>query len=176
MRSIKFLAVAAASAFVALSAQAANYDLGTLGDSDASFKQVSVTGAFDDILNFSLSETLSDVGSSASSTNLKAKVGFSYNIVDATVSLFKAGSTTAIGSYSFDGTTGDNTNWFNGLAAGDYFYEVTGTATGKSGGLYTLTTNAFASNVTAPVPEPETYALMGLGLVALVAARKKKRA
>ncbi len=158
MRSIKFLAVAAASAFVAMSAHATTYDLGTLGDNDSAYKQVNVTGAFDDILTFTLSETLSDVGSSASSTNLKAKVGFSYDIINGVVSLFKEGSSVAIGSYNFSGTTGDDTSWFNGLAAGNYYYEVSGVADGSKGGLYSVDTNAFASTVTAPVPEPETYA------------------
>jgi hypothetical protein len=53
------------------------------------------------------------------------------------------------------------------LAAGSYTVSFHGLATSGYKGTGTLTVNA------VPVPEPETYALMGLGLVALLARRRK---
>jgi hypothetical protein len=33
----------------------------------------------------------------------------------------------------------------------------------------------FKGNLTSPVPEPETYALMGMGLIGLVLRRRSKK-
>jgi hypothetical protein len=74
------------------------------------------------------------------------------------------------GDWMFDGTTG-STSHSMALNTGSYFYMVTGNATGTSGGLYTI------ASALAPVPEPETYALMlaGLGAIGFMAARRRPR-
>ena len=58
---------------------------------------------------------------------------------------------------------------FGALAAGNYYYAVTGMGTGSLGGFYTI-----SSSVTA-VPEPETYAMMmaGLGVMGLLLKRSR---
>jgi len=66
----------------------------------------------------------------------------------------------AFNEYDFDGDTGHTVRSFTGLTGGDYFYRVSGEAIGTStvAGLYSL------SSVLAPIPEPEIYAMMGIGL------------
>lgn len=74
-------------------------------------------------------------------------------------------------------TNGITDNWelsASGLSAGSYYVEVGGKVMGNGGGSY-------GSDLTislAPVPEPETYAMMGLGLglMGFVARRKKAKA
>ena len=57
------------------------------------------------------------------------------------------------------------------IAGNPYSYRLTGTIVGAPSGAYTFTA------VAAPIPEPETYALMlaGLGIVGFVAARRRNR-
>ncbi len=58
------------------------------------------------------------------------------------------------------------------IVAGTYDLRVNGTLTGSAGGTYGGTMSAVA----APVPEPETYAMMlaGLGLMGFMARRRKQ--
>lgn len=56
------------------------------------------------------------------------------------------------------------------LAAGNYYYSVFGIASGAA--AYSINSAATA----APVPEPETYALLaaGLGMVGFIASRRRR--
>lgn len=57
----------------------------------------------------------------------------------------------------------------DGLAAGSYYVQVTGSVLSNAAGKYS------ASVALAPVPEPETYGMMlaGLGLLGVAARRRK---
>jgi PEP-CTERM motif len=63
---------------------------------------------------------------------------------------------------------------FNNLGAGTYALNVLGYAGGISGGYY----DGQFTATTAPVPEPQTYALMlaGLAAVGFAASRRKSKA
>jgi len=127
-------------------------------------------GSFIDYYLFSINPAASVTSSAVVLNNQSV-----FNITGATYSLWSgdgagAGVDTLVATFALDGTTGNTFN-SQALAVGNYFYKVTGNVTGAFGGLYSLTSTL----VTAPVPEPETYALMlaGLGAVAFVARRRK---
>lgn len=81
-----------------------------------------------------------------------------YTAYDALGSVLETGKVGGGGSFSLVSTGIANLRFNNNT-------------NGASNWIFTL--NSLKANV-SPVPEPETYALMGLGLVGLFAARRKK--
>jgi hypothetical protein len=137
--------------------------LGTVDNTPITISNLVPMGIFQDVYSF----TLADPG--VLSGSAIAVNSSSFNILGLTVTLQDA-------SFAVVGT--DNTPStgfsFTGLAAGTYALNVLGFATGSEGGHYTGDLLA----QTAPVPEPETYALMlaGLGFLAFAGSRRKSRA
>ena len=166
MKTKKLIAMAAI-AMGAFQAQAIPTSWGTHDPVEFGDDKVKA-GSFEDSFEFSLA-SLSTLMATAVSNNL----GKAFNIDDGTVKLFQVapGPDLLVGSFNFDGTTGSTPNSFSSLTAGDYYYLVTGLATGSAGGWYSL------SSAVTPVPEPHTAALLlgGLGALAVVARRRRPR-
>lgn len=94
-----------------------------------------------------------------------------FDLENGLVTLFQVGNSTPIGSFSFDSMAVSHT--WGALTAGDYYYEVTARVVSTaSAGSYQLSSTL----LTAPVPEPESYAMLlaGLGVLGFVSARRRK--
>jgi hypothetical protein len=147
---MKFNALIAASV-LAISAPAFAVgpgDLGTIDNMSFTLDNIVPMGIFQDVYSFSLA----DPGTLSGSV---VPINFGpYNILGLTVTL-QDSSFSVIGSDS----TPDDGFTFAGLAAGTYALNVLGFATGSGGGFY-------AGGVVA-IPEPETYAMLLAGLLAI---------
>lgn len=137
--------------------------LGAIDNTPISISNIVPMGIFQDVYSF----TLVDPG--MLSGNVVAINFGGYNILGLTVTL-QDSSFAVVGSDN----TPDTGFTFTGLASGTYALNVLGYAIGSQGGYYA---GDFIAE-TAPVPEPETYALMlaGLGFVAFAGSRRKSRA
>ena len=85
--------------------------------------------------------------------------------------LYDAGGQLLDGSQLSSGNVDNWTLSYANLAAGSYYVLISGTSLGNGAAKYT------ADLALAPVPEPETYAMMlgGLGLLAFTARRRKQK-
>jgi len=131
-------------------------------------------GSFLDTYSFSLALPVAQNSSVAVSINL-----FTSSITGGSYSLFSTadyGAATSFddvligGSWLFNGTTGSTVNTITNLGIGNYYFAVSGVG-GAQGGQYLLN----SSVITAPVPEPEIYAMLGVGLGVLGWAGRRKK-
>lgn len=166
---IKAIAAAAALVVISAGASAATTDWGQHDAAElGSNFSTGANSLIDDIYKFSLSAPAGVM--SVSVTNDGA--GGVFDLENGMLSLYSGvpSTGTLIGSFSFDSAALSH-NW-GPLPAGDYYYEVTAQVVSTAlAGSYLL------SSTLAPVPEPETYAMLlaGLAGVGFVVSRRKSR-
>jgi hypothetical protein len=140
--------------------------LGTLNSAGTDFGAACTgEGSFSHHYTFSLA-SLSGVSGDADDWDLRF-LGISTTLLSVGVSGGSLGSSWQTDSSPLDGFT------FANLGSGDYQLRVIGSVDGWSGG-YDGTIRAVAT-VASAVPEPETYAMLALGLAAVgwVTRRRK---
>lgn len=155
--------LAAAAALVAsASAMAVTYNIGTLPVAPSVYNNAASVpvGAFTDIYNFMFPM----VGDKASASAVSIQLNSLLDIRNLQVDLYDASNTWIAGG----GTAVNNISLVGGA---NYYYKVTGTATGAVGGAYAFIASA------SPIPEPGTYAMMlaGIGAVGFLAMRRRAR-
>jgi len=163
---MKLKLIAAAALFaLANAATAATYSLGDLSVVDADPETYNVVGSFTDTFSFDLSLG-SYVSADVVNTKVVVRNVVKSDITGLTLSVFDGSVWTAYGS--------SVTDLVLNAATDTYKFQITGTGVGSLGkGAYQF--SAYTAPVAAPVPEPETYALMlaGLGVVGFVARRRR---
>lgn len=176
--ALKKIAALAAFTFASIGANAAITDLGAL-PSDSKFAksfsgQVSSNGNFTDQLTFSLSKA-SDltfvVGNFFVPSFFNLTLTSASLYANADTALFNADDLLLNPTSNVSSSAGSA---YSALAAGTYYLQIAGNASGTYGGLYN---GAINITTTSPVPEPETFVMMlaGLGLMGAVARRRNKK-
>lgn len=150
--------VAAVATLTALSSQAASWDWGTHDPLELGSN--TVTGAIFDTFSFSLGSA-SQVTSGVLSFG--TIVGGAYSLYSTGADgMIGGGDDVGMGAWTFGGTNSVS------LGSGNYYYAVLGGTSGSAS--YVI------ASATAPVPEPETYALLGagLGVIGFVVSRRRR--
>ena len=153
-----------------------SFDAGTNPEFyDVNVNALPVAGAFENFFNFSITPGGDASGSGSFTKLMKPRTTTTlFNIAGFSIDLYKetgaidwkigsvAGSGSELNSYDFTPASAF-------LGAGDYYFKGSGTTLGTQSGSYNF------KMAIAPVPEPETYALMlaGLGAIGFVARRRK---
>jgi len=159
--SAALLALASASSFAVGPGQ-----LGTVDNIPTVIGNVVAPGIFSDVYAFRLNAPGTLTGGV---NDIEVPPTLAISNTFFAVSLFNTTTTTPFG---VDSTPANFS--FAGLSAGNYTLTVFGQATGTGGGLYS---GGFLAQ-TAPVPEPESVALMlaGLGAVGFIVLRRRSPA
>ena len=145
-------------------AGAATFDYGTLGSGNAFYGLFEPLGSFAEQIRFNVATpftvTLHD-----NFTNFSLVSGVNATLFNIPPSLPPL--------YSTVGSSFQNLTPFS-LPAGAYELRISGTSLVGSGGYFSG--HMTLATTTAPIPEPETYAMMlaGLGLMGFVARRRKR--
>ena len=129
--------------------------------------QLSGTGSFSDIVNFSATP-FRDLSASISGTEQKSIIFTTFDLYSsATNSLIAVGTVGSFGTIAFGGVS-------SGYLGGNYFLKIIGTNSGVGPNSGSYNGNI---TLTTPVPEPESYAmfLSGLGLMGFIARRRSKK-
>jgi hypothetical protein len=151
-------------ATIALSSttMAATYSAGILSPTPYINPVVLPLGSFSDRYDFTIA-SLSDATASVTNSLLYSGTTTILNIPDLTLSIFKVGSPDHLVGSAISGVS-----IFGSAPAGDYYATITGTATGISGGMYTIAMAA------SSVPVPASAWLLGPGLLGLVGLSLRK--
>jgi len=170
------LTLALSLGFVAAAgATTTDYGIITVGNSFGQANVQVAPGSFSDIYKFTIDTPLWSGGTASTINN-----ALFYHIdVSGGVNTFSVVLHYGNGNVLFDlkNSPDSSLSSLTGsgvYAAGDYFFEVKGLATGTLGGQYNFGVNTAA----VAVPEPETYAMLlaGLGLMGTIARRRKSKA
>lgn len=161
---LKTIAAASVVALTTLSSYAADTNWGSHDQLEVGLG-TTAGGAIFDTFSFSLGSQSSVASSVVSFGTI---IGGAYSLYSFGADGLKGtGDDVGIGAWTFSGAPAVHTV---SLASGNYYYSVLGGAPGAAS--YVISSAATA----APVPEPETYALLGagLGVVGFLASRRRR--
>jgi hypothetical protein len=170
--SLKAVAFAVTMATAGMS-QAATTDLGTIGPGYNQYFSVERLGAFEDFYTFTLSELANiDVKRTITFTMDEALNEVRSGFNNLTRGLYDADTNTEVAwsSYEEVGTI----YYYANIDAGDYYFKVSGEGWKAADFVPNPRYNALVNISAAPVPEPETYAMLlaGLGILGTVMRRR----
>lgn len=166
MNPVRKLFVVIALAGMMGSAQAAPFELGTLGSTTQQNTQIFPTSeplAFEDIYNFTIGDLHTLLASAVGHTP-EGTTPEEAHVSNLSLSLFASADGSSLGSVS--SASGTQVDLSQNLVSGNYFLKVSGIADGSLGGAYQFSI--------AAVPEPAEWMMLvaGLLLMGFIARRK----